>query len=61
MSYVALISAPVLPIRERGACAADSYLRNLGAPEQSYCDPKADKVRIFGQDAFLEYIDFDVS
>ncbi|MGO1591984.1 MAG: alpha/beta hydrolase family protein [Ancrocorticia sp.] len=60
VNYVALISAPVLPIREQGALAADSYLRNLGAPEQILSAiPK-----LIGQDfgeGTLEYIDFDIS
>ena len=44
VSYVALVSAPVLPIREQGAFAADSYLRNLGAPEQILVrDTEADR------------------
>lgn len=60
VSYVALISAPVLPIREQGAFAADSYLRNLGAPEQILSAIPKLIGQNFGQDAF-EYIDFDVS
>lgn len=36
VGFVALISAPVLPIREQGAMAADTYLRNLGAPGAIY-------------------------
>ena len=34
VSFVVLVSAPVLPIRVQGALAADAYLRRLGAPSQ---------------------------
>ena len=60
VSYVALISAPVLPIREQGALAADSYLRNLGAPQQILSAIPKLIGQDFGDDTF-EYIDFDVS
>lgn len=33
VSYVVLVSAPVIPIRQQGAIAADRYLRNLDVPE----------------------------
>ncbi|UNX53609.1 alpha/beta hydrolase [Georgenia sp. TF02-10] len=32
VAFVALVSAPVLPIRAQGALAADSYLREVGVP-----------------------------
>lgn len=33
VSFVVLLSAPVIPIRQQGAIAADRYLRNLDVPE----------------------------
>lgn len=33
-AFLILVSDPVLPIRDQGALAADSYLRNIGVPEQ---------------------------
>lgn len=33
VAFVALISAPVVPIRQQGAFAADAYLREINAPE----------------------------
>lgn len=32
-AFVALVSSPVLPIRQQGALAADTYLRELGVPD----------------------------
>ncbi|MFD1719512.1 alpha/beta hydrolase family protein [Georgenia deserti] len=32
VAFVVLVSAPVLPIREQGAFAADNYLRDVGVP-----------------------------
>ncbi|MCF2706281.1 prolyl oligopeptidase family serine peptidase [Arcanobacterium haemolyticum] len=59
VAFVAFISAPVLPIREQGALAAGTYLRNLGAPERIINAIP----RLIGQDfgTDFEYIDFDVS
>ncbi len=60
VSFVALISAPVLPIREQGALAADTYLRNLGAPERIIRAIP----RLIGQDfgeGTFDYIDFEPS
>lgn len=58
VSYVVMVSAPVLPIRTQGALAADSYMRNLGAPRQ-IIDVIA---KIVGQQfEDFAYIDFDVS
>ncbi|WP_341358136.1 prolyl oligopeptidase family serine peptidase [Georgenia sp. M64] len=34
VAFVVLVSAPVVPIREQGALAADSYLRDVGVPDQ---------------------------
>src|SRR5699024_8364132 len=34
VASVVLVSAPVIPAREQFALATDTYLRNLGAPEQ---------------------------
>ena len=34
VDFVVLVSAPVVPAREQFALATDTYLRNLGAPEQ---------------------------
>ena len=58
--FVVLISAPVLPIREQGAMAADTYLRNLGAPERFIRAIPRLVGQDFGADTFT-YIDFDVS
>lgn len=60
VSFVALVSAPVLPIREQGALAADAYLRNLGAPERLIRAIPRLIGQDFGSDTFA-YIDFDVS
>lgn len=60
VSFVALVSAPVLPIREQGAMAADTYLRNLGAPERFISAIPKLVGQDFGADTF-NYIDFDVS
>ncbi|MBR5950081.1 MAG: alpha/beta hydrolase, partial [Actinomycetaceae bacterium] len=60
VSYVALISAPVLPIRQQGAWAADTYLRTLGVPEKVLTAIP----RLIGQEfseGTFDYIDFDVS
>ncbi|MBR6458772.1 MAG: prolyl oligopeptidase family serine peptidase [Actinomycetaceae bacterium] len=60
VSYVALISAPVLPIREQGAWAADTYLRALGVPEKVLTGIPRLIGQNFDEDTF-DYIDFDVS
>ncbi|WP_182050794.1 alpha/beta hydrolase family protein [Changpingibacter yushuensis] len=60
VSLVVLVSAPVLPIREQGALAADTYLRNLGVPDRLLQAIP----RLIGQDfgsGTFDYIDFDVS
>ncbi len=59
VSFVTLVSAPVLPIREQGAMAADTYLRNLGAPERFISAIPKLVGQDFGSD--FNYIDFDVS
>lgn len=60
VSFVNLVSAPVLPIREQGAMAADTYLRNLGAPDRFISAIPKLVGQDFGADTF-NYIDFDVS
>lgn len=60
ISFATLVSAPVLPIREQGAMAADTYLRNLGAPERFISAIPKLVGQDFGADTF-NYIDFDVS
>lgn len=60
VSFVTLVSAPVLSIREQGALAADTYLRNLGAPERLIRAIPRLIGQDFGEDTF-DYIDFDVS
>lgn len=60
VSYVALISAPVLPIREQGAWAADTYLRAVGVPDKVLQAIPRLIGQEFDEDTF-EYIDFDVS
>lgn len=60
VSYVALISAPVLPIREQGAWAADTYLRTLNVPTKVLSAIPRLIGQEFDTDTF-EYIDFDVS
>ncbi|VEI14114.1 Alpha/beta hydrolase family [Trueperella bialowiezensis] len=35
-AFLILVSDPVMPIREQGALAADTYLREIGAPKQLY-------------------------
>ena len=60
VSFVALVSAPVLPIREQGALAADTYLRKLGAPDRIIRIIPRLIGQNFGEGTF-DYIDFDVS
>ena len=59
VSFVVLVSAPVLPIRVQGALAADAYLRRLGAPSQMREVVSKLVGQQFGED--FRYIDFDVS
>lgn len=59
VGFVILVSAPVLPIRQQGALAADTYLRRLGVPEQLL---QAIPRLIGGElPGGFDYIDFDVS
>ncbi|MHB1063902.1 MAG: alpha/beta hydrolase family protein [Georgenia sp.] len=60
VAFVALVSAPVLPLREQGALAADSYLRETGAPDRIL---RAIPRLVGGQfpGGGFEYFDFDVS
>lgn len=59
VSFVILVSAPVLPIRQQGALAADTYLRRLGVPEQLL---QAIPRLIGGElPGGFDYIDFEVS
>lgn len=60
VSYIALISAPVLPIREQGAWAADTYLRAVGVPNKVLQAIPRLIGQEFDEETF-EYIDFDVS
>ncbi|WP_082160021.1 alpha/beta hydrolase family protein [Actinobaculum suis] len=58
VAYVAFISAPVLPIRQQGAFAADAYLREIGAPIQIINAIPKILGQDFGEETF-RYIDFD--
>ncbi|MFH5823511.1 alpha/beta hydrolase family protein [Georgenia sp. AZ-5] len=60
VAFVVLVSAPVVPIREQGAFAADSYLREVGVPERVL---RAIPRLVGGQfpGGGFEYFDFDVS
>ncbi len=59
VAFVVLVSSPVLPIRHQGALAADTYLRQLGVPEQLL---QAIPRLIGGElPGGFDYIDFDVS
>lgn len=60
VAFVALVSAPVLPLREQGALAADSYLRETGVPDRLL---RAIPRLVGGQfpGGGFEYFDFDVS
>lgn len=59
VGFVILVSGPVLPIRQQGALAADTYLRKLGVPEQIL---QAIPRLIGGElPGGFDYIDFDVS
>ncbi|MDE1653838.1 acyl-CoA thioester hydrolase/BAAT C-terminal domain-containing protein [Actinotignum schaalii] len=60
VNYVALISAPVLPIRQQGAYAADAYLREIHAPERLRAAIPKLIGQDFGPDTF-RYIDFDAA
>lgn len=59
VAHVSFISAPVLPIRSQGALAADTYLRNLGAPETMIRAISRLIGQQFGDD--FQYVDFNVS
>ncbi|MPV37190.1 alpha/beta hydrolase family protein [Georgenia subflava] len=60
VAFVVLVSAPVLPIREQGAFAADSYLREVGVPDRLL---RAIPRLVGGSfpGGGFEYFDFDVS
>ncbi|KAE8764529.1 alpha/beta hydrolase family protein [Georgenia thermotolerans] len=60
VAFVVLVSAPVLPIREQGAFAADTYLREVGVPDRLL---RAIPRLVGGQfpGGGFEYFDFDVS
>lgn len=60
VAFVVLVSAPVVPAREQFALATDTYLRNLGAPEQLLRAVP----RLLGSEVpggGFVYADFDVS
>ena len=60
VAFVVLVSAPVVPAREQFALATDTYLRNLGAPEQLLrAVPRLLGSEIPG--GGFVYADFDVS
>lgn len=60
VSFLALISAPVVPPREQAAFASDSYLRNLGVPPGLMrAIPRA--VGIQAPGGGFEYINFDIT
>ncbi|TRW45422.1 alpha/beta hydrolase family protein [Georgenia yuyongxinii] len=60
VAFVVLVSAPVLPIREQGAFAADTYLREVGVPDRLL---RAIPRLVGGQlpGGGFDYFDFDVS
>jgi len=60
VAFVVLVSAPVLPIREQGAFAADSYLREVGVPTRLLRTIPRLVGGTFPGGGF-EYFDFDVS
>src|SRR5690625_1124190 len=58
VNFAALVSAPIVPPRQQAAFAADSYLRNVGAPQPLLrAIPRAVGVNIPG--GGFEYVDFD--
>lgn len=60
VAFVILVSSPVLPIRQQGALAADTYLRRMGVPEQLLqAIPRLIGGELPG--GGFEYIDFDVA
>lgn len=60
VAFLVLVSAPVVPPREQGAFAMDSYLRNTHVPWPLFrAIPRATGASIPG--GGFEYIDFDVS
>ncbi|MCM3659621.1 prolyl oligopeptidase family serine peptidase [Georgenia satyanarayanai] len=60
VAHLVLVSAPVVPAREQFALATDTYLRNLGAPEQLLrAVPRLLGSEIPG--GGFVYADFDVS
>jgi len=60
VAFVMLISAPVVPPREQGAFAMDSYLRNTHVPWAMFrAIPRAAGASVPG--GGFEYVDFDVS
>ncbi|PFG41271.1 hypothetical protein ATJ97_3819 [Georgenia soli] len=59
VGFVVLVSAPVLPIRQQGAFAADSYLREVGVPDRLLRAIPRLVGGAFPGGGF-EYFDFDV-
>ncbi|WP_182354054.1 prolyl oligopeptidase family serine peptidase [Flaviflexus huanghaiensis] len=58
VAFVVLVSSPVVPIRQQGALAADTYLRQMRVPEQLL---QAIPRLIGGElPGGFDYIDFDV-
>ena len=60
VAFLVLVSAPVVPPREQGAFAMDSYLRNTHVPWPVFrAIPRATGANVPG--GGFEYVDFDVS
>jgi dienelactone hydrolase len=59
VAFVVLVSAPVLPLRQQGAFAADSYLREVGVPDRLLRAIPRLVGGAFPGGGF-EYFDFDV-
>ncbi|WP_448072363.1 alpha/beta hydrolase family protein [Georgenia yuyongxinii] len=60
VAFVVLVSAPVLPIREQGALAADTYLRDVGVSDRILrAIPRLVGAQFPG--GGFDYFDFDVS
>lgn len=58
--FVVLVSSPVVPLREQGAFAADTYLREVGVPEQMLrVIPRLLGAELPG--GGFRYIDFDAT
>lgn len=56
-AFLILVSDPAMPIRDQGALAADSYLRNIGVPTYLYEGIRVFSAGLAGE--HFQYANFD--